>query len=157
MCDGTSSISSSGNLVDEARRLGGLVVAEHAPPRRRRQHQPSLRARDADVAEPPLLLELRLVVGRARVRKQALLEAADDHDRELQSLGAVHRHHQHPGVLGPGFLVDVRQQRQLIDEASRATAPACVISYSRAADTSSSRFSIRPSASSLRSSRRSCR
>ena len=55
------------------------------------------------------------------------------------------------------LLVDVRQQRQPIDEAAERRAPARALSYSRAADTSSVRFSMRPSASSLRSSRSACR
>ena len=54
-----------GNLVDEARRLGILILAKHAPARRARQHQLLSRARDADVAQPPLLFELRFVFPRS--------------------------------------------------------------------------------------------
>ena len=44
-----------------------------------------------DVREPALLLELLLVVERAVVREQALLEARDEHDRELEALRGVER------------------------------------------------------------------
>ena len=74
------------DFVDESRRLGRLVFAKHPPARGRREDQAPLRAGDADVAEPPLLFELRLVVGGSRMRKQAFLEARDHHDRELEAL-----------------------------------------------------------------------
>ena len=105
-----------GDLVDEPRRLGGLVVAEDAAPGRRRQHDLFLRAGQADVAEPALLLQLGVVVHRTGMGKEAFFQAADDDGRELEALGAVQRHHQHQRVLRAGLLVGVRQQRQLIDE-----------------------------------------
>ena len=49
------------------------------------------RARQADVGEPALLLHLALVVERARVREDALLEAGDEDDVELEALGGVER------------------------------------------------------------------
>ena len=155
--DGTSSISSGGNLVDEARRLGRLVLAEHTPARGRRQHQPPLRARDADVAEPALLLELGLVVGRPRVRKEPFLEPGDDDDRKLEPFRAVHASSSARARRGPRPLRRRPRAATADRRSRRATARDSAVSYSRAADTSSARFSIRPSASSLRSSRRSCR
>ncbi len=133
----------------------------YSPNTRRRAADVSTRRRsragDAHVAEPPLFLELRLVVARARVRKQAFLEA---------------RRSSRPGTRGPwrcassssararraSRLPRPRRTAATTDRRSRrATARHCAISYSRAAETSSARFSTRPSASSLRSSRRSCR
>jgi hypothetical protein len=105
-----------GNLVQEPRRLRGLIVAEHAAPGRGRQHDLAFGPRQADVAQTPLLLELGVVVHGPRMREQTLLEAADDDGRELQPLGAVHRHHQDVAVTRAGLLVGIGQQRQLIDE-----------------------------------------
>ena len=51
------------------------------------------------------------------MREEAVLQTRDRDDRELEPLGAVQRHHQDARVARPLFLVDVRQQRQLIDEA----------------------------------------
>ena len=48
--------------------------------------------------------------------KEAFLQPRDRHDRKLQPLRAVHRHHQHAGVAGPGFFVDIGEQRKLVDE-----------------------------------------
>ncbi len=45
------------NLVEKARRLGPLVLAEHAPARGARQDQVRLRPGHADVAQPPLFLD----------------------------------------------------------------------------------------------------
>ena len=45
-------------------------------------------------------------------------------DRELEALGAVHRHQPDARVLGALGLVHLGQQRQAIDEAARATVPA---------------------------------
>src|ERR1700752_4149009 len=61
-----------GNLVEEARWLSRLVLAEYPAPRRARQHQVRLRSRHADVAQAPFFLELFLILARARVWKQPL-------------------------------------------------------------------------------------
>src|SRR5262245_63111208 len=53
------------------------------------------------------------------MRKEPFLEASDDDHRKLESLGAVHRHHEDASVLRPRLLVYVRQQRQLVNEASK--------------------------------------
>ena len=52
-------------------------------------------ARDADVGEAALFLEAVGVVERALVREQAIFETREEHQRELESLGGVQRHHLH--------------------------------------------------------------
>src|SRR5512136_1152787 len=41
------------DLIDETGGLAGLVLAEHTPAQRARQHQPGFRPRHAHVAQPP--------------------------------------------------------------------------------------------------------
>ena len=79
------------DLEQEPRRHRRLAHPPRRAPPGVRQEQPPLRAGDADVGEPPLLLELLLVVERPAVREEALLEAGDEHDRELQALRGVER------------------------------------------------------------------
>ena len=50
------------------------------------------------------------------MREQALFEPGHHHDRKLQALGRVQRHHQHACVSRALLLVHVGQQRQPIDE-----------------------------------------
>ncbi len=95
-----------------------LVLAEHAPPGGAGQHEPLARPREADVAEPPFLLDFLLVLRRARVREQAFFHAGDDDERELEALGGVHRHQPDAGVLGAVLFVGFRKQRQPIDESA---------------------------------------
>ena len=98
----SSSPSSRGPTISSAgissRNRDGTDGLAH-PPRRAapgvRQVQPPLRAGDADVREPALLLELLLVVERPAVREQALLEAGDEDDRELEALRRVERDQRH--------------------------------------------------------------
>ena len=47
-----------GNLLEETRRLGRLILAENAAPRGARQHEPLARAREAHVAQPALFLDV---------------------------------------------------------------------------------------------------
>ena len=79
------------DLEQEPRRDAHPAAAPGRPPPGVRQEQPPLRPRDPDVGEPALLLELLLVVERPAVREQALLEAGDEHDRELEALRRVER------------------------------------------------------------------
>ena len=50
------------------------------------------------------------------MRKESFLQPRNRHDRKLQPLRAVHRHHQHAGVARAGFFVDIGEQRKLVDE-----------------------------------------
>ena len=71
-----------------------------------REVEPLARAREADIREPPLLLHLALVVERAGVREDALLEAGDEDDVELEALGGVERDERdRVGVAGVRVLV----------------------------------------------------
>src|SRR5437763_74401 len=65
------------DLVEEARRRSPLSLALHHAPRRVAEQQSPAGARDADVGEPALFLELLLAALHqcARVRKAVLLEA----------------------------------------------------------------------------------
>ena len=83
---------------------------------RPRQREPLLGARDPDVAQAALLLDLVGVVHRARVREDALLEPGEEHRRELQALGRVQRHQRHARV-GVLQLVDVAHQGDAVEEA----------------------------------------
>ena len=56
-----------------------------------RQRELALRARDAHVHQPPLLVH-RVGIDRALVRHQALLDAHQVDARELEALGRVQRH-----------------------------------------------------------------
>ena len=101
----TSSMSSAG--ISRRKRDG---VANVSTPCRRRcsacvRYSSRLRARDADVAEAPLLLETGRIVERALVRKQAVLHAAEEHQRELEPLRRMQRHELHAVLVGLGLAV----------------------------------------------------
>ena len=53
------------DLIEESRRVGGLVLAKRAPSCGPGQHQPLPRPRHPDVTQPPLFLELAFVLERA--------------------------------------------------------------------------------------------
>src|SRR6266851_7076000 len=53
------------------------------------------------------------------MRKQTFFEAGEDHDRELEALGAVKRHQPDARVARALLLVGVRQERQPIDKAPK--------------------------------------
>ena len=79
-----------------------------------------LRAGDADVTEAPLFFQLRLfpAIDRADVRENALLHTGHEHDRELEALHRVHGDERRGG-LGLLVLVDVRHERDLLEEARK--------------------------------------
>ncbi len=81
-----------GDLVEEPGRRVGVGLPERRPDHRPGQVQPLLRARDADVREPPLLGQLGGVGQRTHVREHAVLPAGEEHDRELQALRGVQGH-----------------------------------------------------------------
>ena len=81
-----------GDLVEEPRRRVVLRGAEqHAAPRVAHV-QPLAGPGDADVGEPPLLLQLLGLGEGPEVREDALLRPDQEHDGELQPLGRVQRH-----------------------------------------------------------------
>ena len=108
---------------------------------------------DADVGQPPLLLELLRVAERAHVREGAVLHPGEEDDRELQPLGGVQRHQRDdPAVEPPSSPSGIWSASATSETCSRkssseATSPvsARVSSNSRATATSSARFSTRVS------------
>ena len=126
-----------GDLVEEPRRRVVLRAAEqHAGSRRGEMNSRSHRPGDADVGEPPLLLHLVGLGERPDVREHALLDADEEHDRELETLGRVQRH-QHDLVV-----VASRSSVSATSETCSRNSSSTV--NSRAEPTSSPRFSIRP-------------
>ena len=62
--------------------------------------QPLLRAGDADEGEAAFLFQLLVVVDAPLVRQQPLFHGDHKHDRKLEALGGVERHHRHFVALG---------------------------------------------------------
>src|SRR5690606_18013526 len=73
-----------GQLVNEARRNGGLVEPTIAPVLRERNLRPALGARKPDIGKPAFFLEpgLSAFIERALMRKQAFLPAGKKHGFE---------------------------------------------------------------------------
>ena len=103
------------DLQQEPARDAHPAAAPGRAPPGVREEQPALRAGDAHVREPALLLQLALVVQRPVVREHALLEARDEHDRELEALRGVERD-QRDRVLLALVGVLVRDQRGLLEQ-----------------------------------------
>ena len=83
------------------------------------EEQTLLGPRETDVAEPPFLFEFGRFGERPLVREHALFESDQEHHRELEALGRVQRHQDHPGVGGivsVGQLVGVRHQGDRLHE-----------------------------------------
>ena len=97
-----------------------------------------MRARHADIAQAALLLEPVKIVDRALVREQAILHAAHEHQRKLQALGRVQRHHLH--AILPGLRLALARFEHRVRQETPAAAAGSSPSGSkpRAALTSSS-------------------
>ena len=83
------------------------------------EEQTLLGPRETDVAEPPFLFEFGRFGERPLVREHALFESDQEHHRELEALGRVQRHQDHPGVGGivsVGQLVGIRHQGDRLHE-----------------------------------------
>src|ERR687898_1662322 len=106
------------DLVDEARPQAVGLAAEDVALARVGQVEVAHRAGDADVGQPPLLLQPALVE-RPVVREQPVLAADDEHDREFEALGVVERHERHEALV-VADRVRVREQRDLLEERLRA-------------------------------------
>jgi hypothetical protein len=89
--------------------------AKPPPPPLARPDQPLPSPGDAHVGQPPLLLDLLRLADGAEVGEHALLQAEQEHDRELQALGGVQRHQRDLGVV-LAELVGVGHQRDLLEE-----------------------------------------
>ncbi len=75
-----------------------------------------LGAGDAHIGEPPLLLHLLGRIHALRPGEDALLHSRDEHHREFEALGGVHRH-QHHGVGLGVVVVDIGHQRHFLQKA----------------------------------------
>jgi hypothetical protein len=93
-------------------------MPEQRPPSRVGEVAPILGAGDADITEAPLLLELGLApaVDGTRMRKDALLHARQEHDRELEPLDGVHGD-QRRRRLRVLIFVDVGDEGDFLEEA----------------------------------------
>ena len=106
------------NLVEEARARIGRGRAVGAARGRIGQEQTLASARDGDVGQAALLLELARVIAAAKVvhmREDALLHAGHEDRRELQALGGVNGHHG-DGMRLAGERVQVGAQSQPLHE-----------------------------------------
>src|SRR5262245_7185605 len=103
------------HLAEEPRRLPH-AIAVNPPVERPGEEKPLLGPGHADVAEPPLLLDLLGVVHRAGVRKHALFQPRHEHRGEFEALGRVERHQGDAPRAVPPF-VHVAEQRDAIQEA----------------------------------------
>src|ERR671911_970025 len=106
------------DLVEEPRRR---VVAGRSPGTAHdgpRQVQPLPGPSDADVGQPALFLELARLGERALVWKDAVLEAGEEHDGELQTLRRVQRHQRDDTtvVLALRYVVGVGDEAHLLEE-----------------------------------------
>ena len=80
-----------------------------------REIELSLGACDADVEEPALFLEQSGIVVRLRQREEPVLEATDEHDRELEPLRVVQRHERHRIRVG-AELVELGDEHGALEE-----------------------------------------
>ena len=135
------------DLVEEARREVVLRRAPEGARPRVHQVQPVHGARDAHVGQAPLLLHV-LLVERALVREDALLHAGDEHHRELEALGVVQRH-QRDERARVGDTRRCRRTARSPAGSRRGWARRRACRTRRRTPTNSSRFSRRPSASSV--------
>src|SRR5690606_12622010 len=110
------------NLAQEARRRRERLDAVHAPLLGIAEIKLPARARDADIAEPPLLLEARGIAERALMREQSVFHAAKEYEPELEAFGRMQRHELHAVLIRLGLAVarleyrereELRERRQL--------------------------------------------
>ena len=106
------------NLVEEARARVGRGRAVGATRGSIGQEQAFTSARDGDVGQATLLLELARIIAAAKVvhvREDTLLHAGHEHRRELQALGGVDGHHGN-GMRLAGQGIQVGAQGQPLHE-----------------------------------------
>ena len=106
-------------VAQEAAGDAGQLLPRQAPAANPRQGELLARPGHGDVTQPALLLDGRVVVDAARVREDPLLEAGDEHHRELQPLGGVNGHQRDRALLGV-VAVDVGGQRDPLQETVQA-------------------------------------
>ena len=106
------------HLVDEAGRVGVLRAAVQQTALGAGEIQLLLRARHSDVAQAALLLHVLLLFHRAEAGEQAVLHAGEEHDRELEALCRVHRHHD-DRILVLARLVCIGVKRHVFEEVAK--------------------------------------
>ena len=112
------------NLVEEARARVGRGRAVGATRCRIGQEQSLTGARDSDVGQATLLLELTRIIAAAKVvhvREDTFLHAGHEHRRELQALGGVDGHHS-DGMRLAGQGIQVGTQGQPLHESGQRLA-----------------------------------
>src|ERR1700722_14416972 len=104
----------SRNLAQESGGDGGFLLAATEAPAiaRRRQEQPLLGARHADVTKTALFFHGGFRIQRANVREQSLFHSSQEHDGKLQAFGVVQREQRDGGALIQ--VVGVGDQRRVI-------------------------------------------
>ena len=146
----TSRTSSAGTSA--RKRLGmfcdGAAPQRPAPGVRQVQVPPG--PGDAHVTEPTLLLELARLAQRPEVGEDPVFQPDQEHRRELEPLGSVQGHRARPGSPR-------RPSRRSPTPGPPSRGTRDRSSYSAATPTSSAMFSMRPSASWLRSATSSAR
>ena len=90
--------------------IGSIAPAIDRPSQDQRVHGP----RHAHVAQPALFFDIVGLQKRSRVRKQAFFQAAQKHQRELQSFGGVQGHQRDLGALVVG--VGIADQRGMVEK-----------------------------------------
>src|SRR6185437_4560540 len=108
---GLTSATMSGYLFDEARRRGMGVHAMHATLLGVGEKQMLHRARHADVAQAPFLLQRLQVRHAAVVREESFLHPAEKDELEFETLCHVQRHHLHAVLSGIGLSLTGLQYR----------------------------------------------
>ncbi|OPZ06052.1 MAG: hypothetical protein BWZ08_02359 [candidate division BRC1 bacterium ADurb.BinA292] len=110
------------NFAQEERRriVGGTAIEPPLVGPAQEEQIPG--ARDPDIEQPPLLLEVPLVDDGALAREDRILHPDQEHDAELQPLGAVQRH-QRNGRLVRHVVLGI-DQRHALEEIGKRCAGA---------------------------------
>src|SRR5258706_8547304 len=106
---------SLGDASEKARRLGRKELPVPAALLGVRKKELSFRARDADVEQPPLLLEQRRLAVCPCEWKEPVLEARDEYHRKFEPFCIVQRHQRHGVSIGTE-LVELRHQHGLLEK-----------------------------------------
>ena len=79
-----------------------------------RQHQLFTRAGNTDITQSAFFFEFAFFFQRTLAGKQTFFEADDEHQRKLQTFGAVQGHHLHAVVPGGGLTFMSQKSREHI-------------------------------------------
>ncbi|MNZ97042.1 hypothetical protein D3C78_1162640 [compost metagenome] len=123
------------DFADEARHLVVGLAAVQAAGFRVGHDQPLHGASDADIGQTAFLLQAAGLFQAHLVREQAFLHAGEEHQRELQALGAVQGHQLDAVLEGIGLRI-ARLQRGMVEESHerRRVVVLAVLEGARGAD-----------------------